>query len=167
MVNIRRNGQLNPIEHRDGGRERPTEKPNGQATALSQVVVDLQGTLTKLLAKDDSETARIELARITDIRHAIIAMMQALMRIEERVAKSESMVHEVHDVIKNQRPTKEWYTVTELAQLLGKAEFTVREWCRLGRVHAEKRECGRGNSQEWIVSHAEMTRIQNHGLLPD
>lgn len=107
------------------------------------------------------------MSRIAGFRDAIAAMMQALLRIEERVANSESMVREVHETIKSQRPTKEWYVVAELSQLLGKAEFTVREWCRLGRVHAEKRECGRGNSQEWIVSHEEFLRIQNHGLLPD
>ena len=66
-----------------------------------------------------------------------------------------------------QRTIKEWYSTAEVATLLGKAEFTVREWCRLGRVHAEKKKSGRGVAGEWIVSHAELTRIRNEGLLPD
>jgi len=49
---------------------------------------------------------------------------------------------------------------------LGKAEFTVREWCRQGRVEAGKRPCGRGRSREWTVSHKELTRLRNEGLLP-
>jgi hypothetical protein len=61
---------------------------------------------------------------------------------------------------------KDWYTTAEVAQVLGKAEFTVREWCRHGRVNAKKRACGRGKSQEWIISHAELERIRNEGLLP-
>ncbi len=65
-----------------------------------------------------------------------------------------------------QRMVKEWYSTTEVAELLGRAEFTVREWCRLGRVNAKKRECGRGLSQEWVISHGELDRIRNHGLLP-
>ncbi len=66
-----------------------------------------------------------------------------------------------------QRTIKEWYSTAEVATLLGKAEFTVREWCRLGRVHAEKKKSGRGVASEWIVSHTELTRIRNEGLLPD
>jgi hypothetical protein len=66
-----------------------------------------------------------------------------------------------------QRTIKEWYTTAELAAVLGKAEFTVREWCRLGRVRAAKRPCGRGLSQEWIIAHEELQRIRNEGLLPD
>ncbi|MBN9519246.1 hypothetical protein J0H58_12110 [bacterium] len=66
-----------------------------------------------------------------------------------------------------QRAVKEWYSTAEVATLLGKAEFTVREWCRLGRVHAEKKKAGRGTAGEWIVSHAELTRVRNEGLLPD
>lgn len=65
-----------------------------------------------------------------------------------------------------QRTTKEYYTTSEVAKILCRAEFTVREWCRLGRVWAEKRQCGRGNTKEWIISHEELTRIQNEGLLP-
>jgi hypothetical protein len=66
-----------------------------------------------------------------------------------------------------QRTLKEWYTTAEVAKVLGKAEFTVREWCRLGRVNAEKKKCGRGVASEWIISHAELTRVRNKGLLPD
>ena len=66
----------------------------------------------------------------------------------------------------SQRTVKDWYTIAEVAQMLGRAEFTVREWCRLGRVSASKRACGRGHAKEWIISHEELTRIQNEGLLP-
>lgn len=66
-----------------------------------------------------------------------------------------------------QRTVKEWYSTAEVAKLLGKAEFTVREWCRLGRVNAEKKKCGRGVASEWIISHKELTRVRNEGLLPE
>ena len=120
-----------------------------------------------MLRADDSETARIELARIAESREATVAMLQTLLTLAERLGRTESMVEEIHDIVKDQKPQKDWYSVAEMAALLGKAEFTVREWCRLGRVHAHKRECGRGNSQEWIVSQEELTRIQNEGLLPE
>jgi DNA-directed RNA polymerase specialized sigma24 family protein len=66
-----------------------------------------------------------------------------------------------------QRTIKDWYSTAEVADLLGRAEFTVREWCRLGRVHAEKRKAGRGPASEWIISHAELCRVRNEGLLPN
>ena len=61
---------------------------------------------------------------------------------------------------------KEIYSPTEVAQLLGKQSFTVREWCRLGRIKAKKRACGSGASFAWGISHDELDRISNHGLLP-
>lgn len=63
-------------------------------------------------------------------------------------------------------PGKAWYTTAETARLLGRAEWTVREWCRNGRVHASKRAAGRGRHKEWAISHAELIRITNEGLLP-
>lgn len=41
---------------------------------------------------------------------------------------------------------KDWYDIEEFARIVGKAEFTVREWCRLRRIHAQKRQSGRGAS---------------------
>ena len=61
---------------------------------------------------------------------------------------------------------KDWYTTEEVAKILGKAEFTVREWCRNGRVKAEKRMSGRGAFSTWVISHQELLRYQREGLLP-
>ena len=53
-----------------------------------------------------------------------------------------------------------------VAAIVERSPYSVREWCRLGRVRAEKRRCGRGTSKEWMISHEELTRIRNEGLLP-
>lgn len=66
-----------------------------------------------------------------------------------------------------QKTIKEYYTTDEAAEILGKAPFTVREWCRHARVNASKRDCGRGKSKEWIISRDELMRIQSEGLLPE
>ncbi len=86
--------------------------------------------------------------------------------LQQRLVSIESTVKDIQALLENQRQIKEWYSVAEAAEALEKAEFTVREWCRLGRVNAHKRPCGRGRSQEWIISHTELERIRNKGLLP-
>lgn len=65
-----------------------------------------------------------------------------------------------------QTPIKDWYTTHEVAELLGKAEFTVREWCRCGRMRGVKRRSGRGRYKSWAISHEELRRIEREGLLP-
>jgi Helix-turn-helix domain len=61
---------------------------------------------------------------------------------------------------------KDWYSVDEVAAILGKASYTVREWCRLGRIRAKKRTHARGPHPEWIIGHEELSRVQGEGLLP-
>lgn len=61
---------------------------------------------------------------------------------------------------------KDWYSTDEFARLVGKAEFTVREWARLRRIRAEKRRSGRGAHPAWVISHAELLRYRRDGLLP-
>ena len=80
----------------------------------------------------------------------------------ERFDKLEAMLA---DLI-CQRALKDWYTTDEVAAILGKAKFTVREWCRHGRVHCRKKNNGRGKYQSWTISHEELLRIQREGLLP-
>jgi hypothetical protein len=89
--------------------------------------------------------------------------MSKAIEIIERLTRIEQTLSD----LARRNVTKERYTTAEVARLLDRAEWTVREWCRTGRVHAEKRHCGRGNSQEWVISHEELQRIRNDGLLPD
>lgn len=69
------------------------------------------------------------------------------------------------ETLLNRQTMKEWYTTDDLARLLGKSECTVREWCRLGRIRAEKRLSGRGAFASWVVSHGELLRYRREGLL--
>ena len=82
-----------------------------------------------------------------------------LDRLDERMA-------ELRDLLVNQRAMRDYYTPEEAAKILGKAPFTVREWCRCGRVRAQKRGSGRGKYQGWVISHEELMRFQREGLLP-
>ena len=58
----------------------------------------------------------------------LATLVERLRRIEDTLA-----------LLVAQRTVKDWYTTAEVAGLLGKAEFTVREWCRRGRIRADKR----------------------------
>jgi len=67
-----------------------------------------------------------------------------------------------------QRQTvKDFYSTDEIAEILDKAEFTVREWCRRGRIRAQKRRSGRGKFQSWVIAREELQRIEREGLLPE
>ena len=88
---------------------------------------------------------------------------EILNDLTARLARIEQAI----DLLVRERTVKEWYSTAEVAKLLDKAEFTVREWCRLGRVKAEKKKCGRGVASEWIIPHEELTRVRNEGLLPE
>ena len=61
---------------------------------------------------------------------------------------------------------KEYYTVEEFAALVGRECYTVREWCRLGRIKADKKQSGRGKYPLWVIPHAEVLRYEKAGLLP-
>ena len=128
---------------------------------------DLRLSLDRLTYADRESELRDQVSRIQSERESLVAMIRVLLSIDDRLSRFEPMVAELHQIAKESTPVKEWYSVSEVAGILGKAEFTVREWCRLGRVNASKRDCGRGKSQEWIVSLEELKRIQNEGLLAD
>ena len=60
---------------------------------------------------------------------------------------------------------KEHYGTEEFARLVNRAEFTVREWCRLGRIRASKKHSGRGKHANWVVGNDELMRYRKEGLL--
>lgn len=82
--------------------------------------------------------------------------------LAERLDRIENSLQQ----LATQRLVKEYYSTSEVARLVKRSEFTVREWCRLGRIAAEKRACGRGRSQEWMIPYDELMRFQCEGLLP-
>jgi hypothetical protein len=90
------------------------------------------------------------------------ALTEQLTELSARLER----IEEALSLLVQERTVKDWYSTAEVAGLLRRAEFTVREWCRLGRIHAEKRRCGRGRTKEWMVSRTELERVRNEGLLP-
>jgi len=84
------------------------------------------------------------------------------MTIEERLDKIEAML----TVLVERQQLREWYSVEEFARIVGRAEFTCREWCRHGRIRAEKKDSGRGAHPAWTISHKELLRYQREGLFP-
>lgn len=93
-------------------------------------------------------------------------LSNGLEEIAARQARLEALLAEIRDGMESSVPRKEFYTTAEAAAVLGKATFTVRQWARLGRIHAEKTHSGRGLDAEWRISHREIERIRNEGLLP-
>jgi hypothetical protein len=82
--------------------------------------------------------------------------------VHDRLDRIENLLKE----LAGHRVKKDFYSTAEVARIFKRAEYTVREWCRNHRVVADKKLCGRGNTFEWKISHDELERIKNDGLLP-
>lgn len=87
----------------------------------------------------------------------LAALESALTTIEENV----TTVPPAHEL-----PAREFYSVPEFAAEVERGEYTVREWCRMARIHAEKCDSGRGDAKSWKIPAAELQRYRDHGLLP-
>ena len=83
-------------------------------------------------------------------------ILERLTRIEETLK-----------TLVERQTIKDFYSTDVIADILDKAEFTVREWCRRGRINAQKRRSGREKFQSWVISHDELQRFQREGLLPE
>lgn len=83
------------------------------------------------------------------------------MTLEERLERIETMLV----ALVERHSAREWYSVEQFSRLVGRSEFTVREWCRLGRIQARKKESGRGAYAAWAISNEEWQRYQREGLL--
>ena len=89
-------------------------------------------------------------------------LVQALGIIAQRLAGLERVVAEVYDIVHGQRFEKEWYTTSELAEILGKSQYTIQErWCNDGRIECEKDP----NSGKWRIPGHEVRRLRAGGSL--
>jgi len=84
------------------------------------------------------------------------------MTLEEKLDEIKNLLV----VLVERQQIKDFYEVEQFARIVGKAPFTCREWCRLGRIKAGKRISGRGAYPAWVISHEELMRYQREGLLP-
>jgi Helix-turn-helix domain len=86
--------------------------------------------------------------------------------MENDILKKLERMEAMLDVLLERQLVREWYSVEEFSRIVGRAEFTVRAWCRMGRITAQKRLSGRGAFSAWVISHEELLRYQRQGLLP-
>ena len=86
-------------------------------------------------------------------------------QVQEIVHRLERIEAALSLLVQN-RTVKNWLSTDDFAKLVGKAEFTVREWCRHGRIRAQKKLSGRGASAGWTISRQELDRYEREGLLP-
>jgi excisionase family DNA binding protein len=92
--------------------------------------------------------------------------LDMLPALEVRLSGIEAKLTQLLGSLANPKMQREWYTVDEVAELLGKRPYTVREWCREGRINATKRAEKRGGSELWSIAADEVERIRNEGLMP-
>lgn len=84
------------------------------------------------------------------------------MTLEDRLTRIETLLA----VLVHGQQVREWYSAEEFARQVGRSAFSVRRWCLLGRIAAQKKTSGRGAHTAWAISHAELERYRRDGLLP-
>ncbi len=97
-------------------------------------------------------------ARFRSLLDRLVSLECSLATIEQSVS--------ANDLPITQTATREYYSVPEFAAQVGRGEYTVREWCRLARINAEKCDSGRGEAKSWKIPAEELQRYRDHGLLP-
>ena len=87
--------------------------------------------------------------RLDRLEAAVHDMVAKLSQVQEQQAGMTATLAELRDLLVSQRTIKDWYSPDEVAKILGKQPYTVREWCRYMRINARKRPTGRGDAKEW------------------
>ena len=75
--------------------------------------------------------------------------------ILDRLVRIEALLATLID----RQVVRDWYNTEQFAAAVGKAEFTVREWCRLGRIEAEKYRTQSGGANLWVIRFCLVSRV--------
>lgn len=70
-------------------------------------------------------------ANMPEVTFATEMAGASLAFVVERQVAIERKLDVLINLLADRRPAKEWYTPVEVAEMLGKRPYTVREWCRL------------------------------------
>jgi hypothetical protein len=92
---------------------------------------------------------------IADLYELLTETRSAVRRLEENQAHLDS-----------QEPPRQFYSTKEFSERVDRSEYTVRQWCKHGRINAQKRHGGRGAYDEWQIPASEPQRFLDFGLLP-
>lgn len=140
--------------------------PNANSSSVFSS--DLQAGVCESLVVDSvvPRSPPIEKRRILETEEAASELLSRFHLLEDRLQDLARQLGRVYELVAAKVVVKELYTTAEVAHLLNRRPYTVREWCRHGRIHAVKTHAGRGEEEEWRIGHEELTRIQNEGLLP-
>ena len=85
------------------------------------------------------------------IEEAFVAIVERLDLIIEQLTR---------DREREEDKDRQRFTTSQAAKRLNKSPWTVREWCRLGQVRAERIKLGRsGNRLEWRINADEVIRV--------
>ena len=87
---------------------------------------------------------------------------QAVLMLGQRMTAMEQNVAEIKSVVLAQRIEKEWYTTSELAEALGRSQYTIQErWANDGRIECQKDP----NTGKWRIPGPEYRRLVGGGAL--
>ena len=148
------------LNGRNGHHKYPKQQ-RSSSDVISSSRSDLLSRIERLIDVTNAEQSSVQVEAI--LLETLVSLDAVL---SERLTRIDDSVLEIRDMLSENAQQKEWYGIAEAAEVLGRKPFTVREWCRLGRVNGHKRPGGRGNKPEWIISHDEIIRIRDKGLLP-
>lgn len=94
------------------------------------------------------------------------AILQRLDRSEENVCKRLDILIALltSEQERKEDQLRQRFTTAQAAKKLNKKPWTVRRWCELGQVKAERIRLGRsGNRLEWRIDLDEVNRIAQEG----
>jgi hypothetical protein len=83
--------------------------------------------------------------------------------MEQRLDQIEKMLHAVLDLLEGLASHKAHLTTAQAAKRLGKAEFTIQQYCRQGILKAEKSNALRGPYATWVIPYDEVCRFEREG----
>ena len=87
-------------------------------------------------------------------------IIQILPTLQQQVCELTEAVEGLHATVTEMEPAgKEFYTTSELAEVLGVSRFTVTErYCNQGRI-----ECTKDGNGKWVIPSHEYERLRRGG----